>query len=72
MPTRTTGPQPTTDPKPTPNPNGKPKQVAFHKLDDDKPLIRISRMVAGLLWVAIRGNQESCKYLYGHVTSLKP
>ena len=23
--------------------------VAFHKLDDEKPLIRISRMVAGLL-----------------------
>jgi len=45
--------------------------VAFHKLDDDKPLIQISRMVAELLWVSIRGNSTNCQYIYSHVPSFE-
>lgn len=48
-----------------------PGTVAFHKLDDNKPLIRISRMVAELLWVSIRGNRTSCQYVYRHITSFE-
>ena len=46
--------------------------VAFHRINEERPLLPRCRLVATLLWHSIRHNKSNCEYIYGHITSLEP